>query len=81
MISGIPDNWHFILASRSPRREQLLRELGLKFVIVVKDYNEDYPAELSGASIAEYLSDQKAQCFKDSISDNEIVITADTIVW
>ena len=81
MISGIPDNWHFILASRSPRREQLLRELGLKFDIVVKDYNEEYPAGLSGALIAEYLSNQKAQCFKGSISDNEIVITADTIVW
>jgi septum formation protein len=81
MISGIPDKWHFILASRSPRREQLLRELGLKFDIVVKDYNEEYPAGLSGTSIAEYLSYQKAQCFKGSISDNEIVITADTIVW
>jgi septum formation protein len=81
MLSGIPDYWRFILASRSPRREQLLRELGLEFDIVVKDYNEEYPAGLFGASIAEYLSNQKSLSFKGSISDNEIVITADTIVW
>ena len=40
MIEGIPEGLHFILASRSPRREQLLRELGLDFDIVIRDYNE-----------------------------------------
>jgi septum formation protein len=78
---GIPDNWHFILASRSPRREQLLRELGLKFDIAVKDYREEYPEILTGAAIAEYLAHEKALSFKGEISDNDIVITADTIVW
>lgn len=78
---GIPDNWHFILASRSPRREQLLRELGLKFDIAVKDYREEYPEILSGAGIAEYLAHEKAMSFKGEISDSDIVITADTIVW
>jgi septum formation protein len=81
MVIGIPDNWHFILASRSPRREQLLRELGLEFKIVIRDYNEAYPVNLSGAAIAEYLSYQKASHFKGEISKNDIVITADTIVW
>jgi septum formation protein len=81
MMIGIPDYWHFILASRSPRREQLLRELGLKFEIAVKDYREEYPENLSGAAIAEYLAHEKALSFKGGISDNEIVITADTIVW
>jgi septum formation protein len=78
---GIPDNWHFILASRSPRRQQLLKELGLKFDIVIKDYKEDYPVTLSGAGIAEYLAHGKALQFKDEIFDNDILITADTIVW
>ena len=81
MVPGISDNWHFILASRSPRREQLLRELGLKFDIIIKDYNEDYPTGLSGTEIAEYLSKQKASHFKGEIADNDTVITADTIVW
>jgi septum formation protein len=81
MVIGIPDNWHFILASRSPRREQLLRELGLDFEVVVKEYNEAYPDTLLGADIAEYLSRQKALQFKGKIPENGIVITADTIVW
>jgi septum formation protein len=81
MVIGIPDNLHFILASRSPRRQQLLKELGLSFEIVIKDYKEDYPANFSGASIAEFLSHKKALRFRNEISDNEIVITADTIVW
>lgn len=81
MLIGIPENIHFILASRSPRREQLLRELGLKFDIVIKDYNEEYPTNLRGAEIAEYLSQNKALLFRGEISDNDIVITADTVVW
>jgi septum formation protein len=81
MPIGILDNWHFILGSRSPRREQLLRELGLEFRIVIKEYNEDWPDNLSGSGIAEYLSRQKAFEFKGEISEDEIVITADTIVW
>ncbi|MBA4323319.1 MAG: septum formation protein Maf [Odoribacter sp.] len=72
---------HFILASRSPRREQLLKELGLKFDLVVPDNKEEYPAHLSGAAIAEYLAKEKALQFKGKISSHDIVITADTIVW
>jgi septum formation protein len=81
MLIGIPDNWHFILASRSPRREQLLRELGLVFDIEVIDFKEEYPVPLYGAGIAEYLANEKARQFSGKISDNDIVITADTIVW
>ena len=81
MVIGIPDNWHFILASRSPRRQQLLKELGLEFDIILKDYNEDYPSKLSGAAIAEYLAQKKAFRFKNEVSDKDIIITADTIVW
>jgi septum formation protein len=81
MVIGIPDNWHFILASRSPRRQQLLNELGLEFEVIIKEYVENYPMDLSGADIAEYLAREKAAQFKGKISDNEIVITADTVVW
>ena len=81
MVSGIPSSWHFILASKSPRRQQLLRDLGLDFEIVAREYDEKYPPELTGAEIAEYLSLQKALLFKNDISENEVVITSDTIVW
>ena len=81
MLIGIPDTWHFILASRSPRRQQLLNELGLKFDVVIKTYKEEYPVSLSGSEIAEYLAHDKSLQFKGAISDNDIVITADTIVW
>jgi len=81
MIFSNPDKYKIILASSSPRRQELLRNLGLTFEIVIKDYVEDYPKSLSGKEIAMYLSQEKARSFIGQISDNEIVITADTIVW
>jgi septum formation protein len=82
MLFGIPENYHIILASRSPRRQQLLRDTGLKFDVIIKEYCEDWPSKLSGKGIAEFLSRKKAQMFdNDNIADNEVIITADTIVW
>lgn len=75
------NNYRLILASQSPRRKQLLSELGLRFDIVVKDYNESYPEYLKGEEIALFLARSKADCFRDEIKDKDIVITADTIVW
>jgi septum formation protein len=70
-----------ILASKSPRRSELLKELGLKFEVVLKDYVEDYPANLTGKDIALHVARGKADLFRNGISHDEIVITADTIVW
>jgi septum formation protein len=81
MIFDNLNEYRIILASRSPRRQQLLRELGLKFDVIVKEYNETYPEGLSGQDIARYIVHQKALSFKHEITDSEIVITADTIVW
>jgi septum formation protein len=81
MITETLNKYRIILASRSPRRQQLLRQLGVKFDVIVKDYPEDYPGSLQGEEIAVYLSRGKAELFRNEISDNEIVITADTIVW
>jgi septum formation protein len=81
MFSAISSDWNFILASRSPRRQQLLRELGLDFEVVIKEYDENYPQGLSGSAIAEYLSLKKATHFRDDLSDRDIVITSDTVVW
>ena len=81
MIIDKLNDFKIILASRSPRRQQLLFELGLKFDVVIKEYKEIYPEGLSGEEIARYVAHEKAACFKNDLSDNEIVITADTIVW
>jgi septum formation protein len=75
------NEYRLILASRSPRRQQLLRELGLTFEVVVRDWPEEYPGHLRGKEIALYLALAKAETFQSEIKDNEIVITADTIVW
>jgi septum formation protein len=81
MLTDLLDNYRIILASRSPRRRQLLHDIGLKFEVVTKDYEESYPEHLKGEEIALYLSRQKSKSFKNEIAVNEIVITADTIVW
>ena len=81
MIIDNLNNFKIILASRSPRRQQLLRELGLKFDVVIKEYIETYPEGLNGEEIARYVAHEKAVSFRNEISDNEIVIAADTIVW
>ena len=75
------NEFNIILASRSPRRQQLLHELGLKFDVVIKDYEETYPEGLDGEEIARYIAYEKAASFKNQLSANDIVIAADTIVW
>ncbi len=81
MIIDKLNKFKIILASRSPRRQHMLRELGLNFEVVIKEYDEVYPPQLNGAEIARYIAFEKAALFKNEISDNEIVIAADTIVW
>ena len=81
MIKDRFNDFKITLASRSPRRQQLLRELGLNFDVVVREYEEIYPDGLDGEEIARYIAYQKASLFINEISDNEIIIAADTIVW
>jgi septum formation protein len=80
---GIDDinKYRIILASKSPRRRELLKELGIKFVQAANDRPEDFPSHLKGKDIALYLAGEKANDFRDKVKDGEIVITADTIVW
>jgi len=81
MLADALSNYRIILASRSPRRQKLLRDLGIKFDVVIKEYPEIFPEDLRGEDISRYVAHEKALSFKDEISVNEIVITADTIVW
>lgn len=69
-----------ILASNSPRRQQFFKDIGIDFTVQTHPVEEIYPPTLIGAEIAEYLVKLKATPFKD-LKDNQLVITADTIVW
>ena len=69
-----------ILGSNSPRRKQLLQDAGINFEIRAFPTNENYPTKLKGSEITEYLVKKKSQEFK-GVKDDEIIITADTIVW
>lgn len=70
-----------ILASKSPRRQQLLSGLELEFEIRTKEVDEVFPAELRAQEIPLYLSKLKAEAFLPELDSNELLITADTVVW
>lgn len=73
-------NKKVILASQSPRRQQLLSQIGFSFEIRTKPVDEIYPDDLTGVQISEYLVRLKADAF-NLIDSDEIILTADTIVW
>lgn len=74
-------DYSIILASNSPRRRELLQKTGLPFSVKVIDgINECYPQELDVAEIPQFISRTKAEAYNTSITDNQLVITADTIV-
>jgi septum formation protein len=72
---------NLILASASPRRKFFLEELGLDFEVRLKPIEENFPAELRGHKISDYLAVAKAQPFLNELRSKDILITADTIVW
>lgn len=73
--------YKLILASKSPRRQFLLKELGLDFEVRTKEVDESFPETLKAQEIPLYLCQKKADAFDEELNDNTIVITADTIVW
>lgn len=81
MLSEKLKNKHLILASGSPRRQELLKDLDIDFSIQVKAINEVYPSTLKAEEITNYLAILKAKAFENILKDDEIVITSDTIVW
>lgn len=73
--------YHIVLASNSPRRKELLAGLGIKFdVRVLPDIDESYPATLSAKDTAEYIAEKKAAAYRKSMAEDELIITADTVV-
>lgn len=71
---------NIILASKSPRRQNLIKELGVNFEIRTKDVEEIYPPELKKEQVAIFLSELKAAAFKEELQPNDLIITSDTIV-
>ncbi len=70
-----------ILASNSPRREELLRGIDIDFEVkVLPDIDESYPDILPGDGIAEFVATNKAKAYRKSLQEDELLITADTIV-
>ncbi len=81
MINRRLNGRHIILASQSPRRQYLLKELGLDFEIRTTNIKEVYPEGMQPHEIAIYLADLKAASFDITrMDDKDIIITADTIV-
>ncbi|EAS19670.1 Maf-like protein implicated in septum formation [Flavobacteria bacterium BBFL7] len=74
-------NTEIILASQSPRRQELLKGLDINFKIETRPINEVYSNDLKGAQITDYLSILKAHAFKNDLKDDQLLITSDTIVW
>ena len=70
-----------ILGSQSPRRRELMAGLDLPFTAITIDADESYPASLQAGDIPYYISRAKARAYEDQLLPDQLLITADTIVW
>lgn len=78
-MTSEPMNIKVILASKSPRRQELLKLMNIDFRIVLKEVDESYPEGLTPIEIALHIAEKKCHAF-DEMVDDEAVVTADTIV-
>ena len=70
-----------VLASNSPRRKELLAGLGMPFEVRVMDgIDESYPEDLPVSEVALYIAGKKADAYREKMADDELIITADTVV-
>ena len=82
MKQEILRHYNLLLGSKSPRRQDLLKALGLHFTLIDIDVEEVYPPHLQGADIARYLCELKADAIESTkLTEDSILVTADTIVW
>ena len=73
--------YDIILGSSSSRRKQLLEMTGVNFSVKTFNIDENFPSKLIGKEISEHIVSKKNEPFKKIISNKEIIITADTLVW
>ena len=74
-------NYQIILGSGSSRRKELLEMTGIKFTVNSNPVNENFPESLRGKKIAEFIVSKKTKPFREIVKENQIIITADTLVW
>ena len=80
MLSNLK-KYHIILASKSPRRQELLRGMGVEFSILTKETDESFPTEMPLDEVPKYLSLQKSLAFtNDELPADYLLITSDTVV-
>jgi septum formation protein len=70
-----------ILASKSPRRQELIKGLELPYEVHTYEVDESFPEALKAQEIAMYLAEKKAKAYTPAIAEDEVLLTADTIVW
>lgn len=70
-----------VLGSSSPRRQELLKKIGVDFIVRPPRVDEVYPKELQAAEISDYLAQLKADALKHTLQPDEILLTSDTVVW
>lgn len=75
------NKYRIVLGSASPRRQELLRGLDISFDVISKDVDESFPPSMIGVGIPMFLAEKKANAFKDEMTDETLLITADTIVF
>ena len=74
-------NYKVLLASNSPRRKELLQGIDIDFEIkVLPDIDESYPSSLPVDEVAEFIAEKKASSYTKNLKENELLITADTVV-
>ena len=80
-MNFLPPHYHLILASNSPRRKELLSGIDLEYEIrTLPDIDETYPGDTPPEKVAEFLALKKTTAYLPRLKDNELLITADTVV-
>ncbi|NBC82793.1 MAG: septum formation protein Maf [Bacteroidetes bacterium] len=80
ILHELVNDTKIILASQSPRRQHLLKELQIPFEIIVRDCDETYPENMEPMDVPAYLVNKKSESYTDLIADKTLIITADTVV-
>lgn len=72
-------NYRLILASKSPRRQELLKSLDIDFEVKTRSVDESFPSDMLSTQVAEYLANKKSEAF-GNLMEGELLITSDTVV-